>query len=118
MATLAGKIIDGDTGEQVPARVQVLASDGEFTHPDAAILKVGPGAPFFYSDGEFNVEVVRGRTRVVVERGTEYVPTTVSIEAPTTGAVAVEIVLERWSGLGGQGWHLSLIHISEPTRPY
>ena len=40
MATLAGKIIDGDTGEQVPARVRVLASNGEFVHPGDAILKV------------------------------------------------------------------------------
>ena len=111
MATLAGKVIDGDSGEQVPARVQVLASNGEFAHPDEAILKVGPGAPFFYSDGEFNVEVGRGRTQVVVERGTEYVPATVSVEAPSRGTIAVEIVLERWSGLGAQGWHPGNTHI-------
>ena len=68
MATLAGKIIDGDTGEQVPARVRVLASNGEFVHPGDAILKVGPGDHFFYADGGFEVEVGRGRTQIVVER--------------------------------------------------
>ncbi len=111
MAMLVGRIIDGDSGEQVPARVRVLASNGSFAHPDTAILKVGPGAPFFYSDGKFSVEVGRGPTQVVVERGTEYVPATVTTEVPTKGAVAVEVVLERWSGLAAQGWHPGNTHI-------
>jgi len=111
MATLTGKIIDGDTGEQVPARVRVLASNGEFVHPSEAILKVGPGDQFFYADGGFEVEVGRGRTQIVVERGTEYVPTTVTVETPTSGILATDVVLERWSGLGEQGWHPGNTHI-------
>ena len=53
MAKLTGSIVDEATGERVEARVQVLASSGSFVHPTDAILKVGPGAPFFYSDGTF-----------------------------------------------------------------
>ena len=49
MAKLTGSIVDEATGERVEARVQVLASTGSFVHPSDAILKVGPGAPFFYS---------------------------------------------------------------------
>ncbi len=111
MTTLTGRIIDRQSEAQVPARVQVLSSTGEFAQPSGAILKVGPGAPFFYSEGTFQVDVPRGRTRVTVERGTEYVPATVDVDAPARGALAVDVELERWSELGEQGWHPGNTHI-------
>ena len=43
MARLAGSIIDEATGDPMPARVQVIASTGDFLHPPDAILKVGSG---------------------------------------------------------------------------
>ena len=86
MATLTGSIVDEGTGERIEARVQVLDSTGSFTHPSDAILKVGTGDPFFYSDGSFSVEVPRGKTRIAVERGTEYVPADVTIDAPSRGS--------------------------------
>ena len=95
----------------VAARVQVLASTGSFAHPPNAILKVGPGAPFFYSDGTFSVDVPRGRTQVLVERGTEYVPARVTLDAPAQGTVAIDVTLERWTELGEQGWHPGNTHI-------
>ena len=111
MAKLTGSIVDKDSGQQIAARVQVLASTGEFEHPPDAILKVGTGTPFFYADGGFEVDVPRGRTRVIVEHGTEYVPAEVSIDAPSQGVMAVEIEMERWSELGDQGWHPGNTHI-------
>ena len=108
---LTGAVIDKDTGERIPAKVQVTASSGMFVYPDDAILKVGSGAPFFYSDGGFEVAVNRGPTRIVVERGTEYVPAVVNVEAPSRGSLAVDIELERWSELGAQGWHPGNTHI-------
>ena len=111
MAKLTGSIVDRDSGENVPARVQVLASTGESVHPPDAILKVGPGAPFFYSDGQFEVDVPRGQTRVVVERGTEYVPAQVDLDVSAQGTVTVEALLERWTDLGEQGWHPGNTHI-------
>jgi hypothetical protein len=56
MATIAGKIMDKSTHETIAARVQVLSVEGRFMYPREALLKVGPGIPFFYSDGEFVVE--------------------------------------------------------------
>ena len=108
---LAGKIIDKATGEEVAARVQVLGSSGNFISPSDAILKVGPGEPFFYADGSFEVGVTRGPTRVTVERGTEYVPAQIDIDAPSRGTVAIDVELERWSELGDQGWHPGNTHI-------
>ena len=120
MAKLIGSIVDKATGEPVEARVQVLASSGAFIHPANAILKVGPGAPFFYSDGQFEVEVPRGMTQVVAERGTEYVPARLTVDAPSRGTSAVEIELERWSELSGLGWHPGNTHLhydEKETRP-
>ena len=111
MTKLAGVIIDETTGEPVAARVQVLDSRGVFIHPPNAILKVGPGAPFFYSDGAFDVDITRGPTQVIVERGTEYAPAIVKLDAAPTGTEAVEIALRRWSDLAQQGWHPGNTHI-------
>ena len=111
MARLAGRIYDSATGETVSARVHVSDSTGAFAHPPDAILKVGPGASFFYSDGGFEVDVTRGWVRVVVERGTEYAPARIDLEAPGQGAVTVDVKLERWSRLGDEGWHPGNTHI-------
>ena len=74
MTKLAGKIIDGGTGEAVEARVQVVGPGGNQLAPADAMFKVGSGEPFFYSDGEFSLEVPRGRVEITVERGTEFTP--------------------------------------------
>ena len=111
MARLAGRIYDAATGETVSARVHVSDSTGAFAHPPDAILKIGPGASFFYSDGSFEVDVTRGWVRVVVERGTEYAPARIDLEAPGQGAVTVDVKLERWSRLGDDGWHPGNTHI-------
>ena len=111
MGRLTGRIIDKATGEPVEARVQVIGPNGNFSHPSDALLKVGTGAPFFYSDGTFDLNVGRGKVRVVAERGTEYVPAEITVDAPLQGTAAVELELERWAELGEQGWHPGNTHI-------
>jgi hypothetical protein len=54
--------------------VQVITSQGEFARPDGALFQVGTGQPFFYSDGNFELDVPGGPIRLLVERGTEYRP--------------------------------------------
>ena len=111
MPKITGSIVDAATGEPVPARVQVLVSTGETVHPPDAILKVGPGAPFFYADGAFEVEAPRGAARVVAERGTEYAPATLYLDIPASGVVAADIRMERWNELALQGWHPGNTHL-------
>ena len=119
-ANLKGTIVDGATGQLIPARVQVLTSKGRFVHPAGSLLKEGSGDPFFYSEGTFEVDVSRGNTRVIVERGTEYTPAKVDLYAPAFGTVVADIVLERWTDLGDRGWHPGNTHIhydDRETRP-
>jgi hypothetical protein len=111
MSKLSGRIIDKQSGEQVEARVQVLSSGGTFLHPPDALLKVGPGLPFFYCDGAFDVDAPRGVTRILVERGTEYAPVQLDLDLAARGVTTVEIELERWNRLGELGWHPGNTHI-------
>ena len=87
MSILHGNIIDGTSGERIDAKVHVLNSRGQFAQPNNAILKNGPGTSFFFCNGEFEVRVNRGRTDVLVERGTEYEPARVVVEMPENGSL-------------------------------
>ena len=112
MGKIAARIVDAATGEAVEARVQVLTSGGVFAHPSDALLKVGTGLPFFYCDGEFSVDVPRGLTQVLVERGTEYVPA--RLDPGGAGARHGGRSTCRWSAgrtWAQRGWHPGNTHI-------
>ncbi|HIF12246.1 MAG TPA: hypothetical protein EYQ82_04415 [Dehalococcoidia bacterium] len=112
MAKLTGKIIDPTTGATVQARVQVLSPNGLQLAPADAMWKVGTGEPFFYSNGDFSLDVPRGQSRITVERGTEYRPWTGTVSVDNVGeTVALDINLERWADLPDRGWHPGNTHI-------
>ena len=111
MTKLVGSIIDKVTGEPVETKVQVLTAGGKFIHPNNAILKIGSGSPFFYSNGNFEIDVPRGKTRLTIERGTEYIPQNINVDVPAHGVVDLDINIERWSILADQGWHPGNTHI-------
>ena len=112
MAKLTGKIIDPTTGATAQARVQVLSPNGLQLAPADAMWKVGTGEPFFYSGGDFSVDVPRGQSRITVERGTEYRPWTGTVSVDNAGeTVALDIELERWADLPDRGWHPGNTHI-------
>lgn len=111
MTKIIGSIFDKGTGHKIEAKVNVLGAAGNFIAPSDAILKIGPGSPFFYSDGEFQVGVGRGWVRIRVERGTEYVPAQIDLEIPSRGDVVIDVELERWSELSNLGWHPGNTHI-------
>jgi hypothetical protein len=120
MPTLRGRIWDRESNRPLEARVQVVASSGQAVAPRDAIHKVGTGEPFFYSDGTFEVELPSGPTDVVVERGTEYRPTRLSVDVPRHGVAEIEVTLERWIRLGEQGWYAGNTHVhydEKETRP-
>jgi hypothetical protein len=70
VTTLCGRIWDRERGRTLEARVQVLASTGEFCTPAGALLKVGGGEPSFYSDGAFSVDVPGGQVDLVAQAST------------------------------------------------
>ena len=111
MGILHGHIIDSATGKQIDAKVHVLTSDGRFAHPREAVLKRGPGTPFFFCNGSFEVRGGRGRTDILVERGTEYEPLRTVVDMPEHGARDVEISLKRWYFPQENNWYPGNTHI-------
>ena len=111
MPTLVGRIWDHDTATPLPARVQVVASNGALCSPDGSIQKYGTGEPFFYAESSFELLVPSGQTDIVVERGTEYHPLRITVTAPRQGTLAVDLPLRRWARLAEQGWHAGNTHI-------
>ena len=105
MATLHATIVDAATNERIDAKVHVLDASGSFKSPTGSIHKIGPGTPFFFSAGEFSVDVGRGRADILVERGTEYRPRRIVVETPAAGIVDVEIPIERWHHPQQQRWY-------------
>ena len=111
MATIRGVITDATSGEPAACTVHVLSADGRFVHPEGAVLKVGPGTPAFYCAGSFEVSVPTGGVRVLVERGTEYVPLERNLTVTETQNVDLELPLQRWTHLTERGWYPGNTHI-------
>ena len=111
MPTLVGRIWDRDTSTALPARVQVLASDGSLRAPTDSIHKYGTGEPFFYTDGTFEVGLPSGQADIVVERGTEYHPLRMTVMVPRHGTVEVDLPIQRWAKLVEQGLYAGNTHI-------
>ena len=108
---LTARIVDAATGEKVGGRVQIIGTEGAPIAPPDAMWKIGTGEPFFYSDGEFTLNVPRGRVQVTVERGTEYVPWRRTLEFNEPGDVEHVIELQRWCDPAADGWHPGNLHL-------
>ncbi len=91
MGRIKGVVIDAVSGEKVVSKVQVLSSNGRYLRPSDSIEKVGPGSPFFYCDGEVEVQAARGQVDVIVERGTEDQPSKTTFDVVKTGTKDVLI---------------------------
>ena len=111
MGLLHGTIVDAETNQRINAKVHVLSANGSFIRPADSLLKRGPGTPFFFSDGEFEVSAPRGRADVLVERGTEYEPARAAVEMPSKGVVDVEIPIRRWYYPQEDNWYPGNTHI-------
>ena len=74
MTLLSISIIDDSTGSKLPCKVRLLNSFEEFLSPLDSIKKIGPGLEFFYSDGDFTMDMPSGKAKILIERGTEYEP--------------------------------------------
>ena len=116
MATLHGHVRDARSDARLEAKVKVVSANGRFVHPRGSILKVGPGEPSFYCDGEFRVEVPRGATEIVVERGTEYEPLRQTVSMPSKGSAEITLRLKRWTDLPGDNWYPGNTHLHYSER--
>ncbi len=120
MGIVHGTIIDEETDEIIDAKVHVLDARGNFVSPVDALLKQGPGKRFFFCDGEFELNAPRGRTDILVERGTEYEPVRRVVDIPAKGTVDVCMTIRRWFDPQEANWYPGNTHIhydENETRP-
>ena len=56
MGKIRGVIVDAESGEKLEAKVQILSPNGRLLMPQGSLEKRGPGEPFFYCNGDFEVD--------------------------------------------------------------
>lgn len=125
-ATLRVVVTDADTNRPAFCRVNVVGSDGNYYEP-----RENPLAPwslqrlgnrkgkgpfryygwFFYSGGDFTVEVPPGETRVEAWKGFEYRPETASVRAGAGERRSVALTLRRTLAMGAAGYASGDTHL-------
>ncbi|HXT57409.1 MAG TPA: CehA/McbA family metallohydrolase, partial [Pirellulales bacterium] len=126
VGSLDVKIVDRSTGEPTFCRVNVVGADGNYYEPADHPLapwslhragnRLGKGPIryygwFFYTPGEFHVDVPAGPVRIEVWKGYEFRPVrfTASAAAGATKKVALE--LERTAPMAELGYYSGDTHL-------
>jgi TolB protein len=113
-ATLRGRVT-GPDGVVVPARIQLLASDGRGYVPNGAFHRVSPANEihYFHSTGEFEVTVPAGDIRVEALRGFEWVPADETVHATPGATVTVDLRMERLADPRQSNWVSGDTHVHD-----
>lgn len=119
-------MLDAADGRPTFCRVNVVGADGHFYEPRDTVLspyslhRLGnrPGKGpfryygwFFYSAGEFEVEVPPGATRVEVWKGYEFRPERKTIDVSVDKTAELQIALHRTAPLEELGYYSGDTHI-------
>jgi hypothetical protein len=123
-APLQGTVLDAETGNPIPCRVQVRGADGKL-HLAKSAAAGGTAVPYTkersgsleshvtLSAHPFRVELPPGAYAVTVQRGKEYLPETRRVEIADR-PVNLEFRLKRWIDLGARGWYSGETHVHRP----
>ena len=103
-ATIAGRVIDAETGTTISATIAILASDGSTVtdHPSFQ--------PGFRSSGTFQKQLLPGETTIVVTRGYDYIAAQRRLTLVGDERRSETFVLQRRSTLRREGWYCGNNH--------
>ena len=98
-ASIAGRVIDSETGATIPATITIRASDGAIVtdHPS---FQAG-----FRSSGTFEKQVPAGDTTIAVSRGFDYLPIRRRFTLAADERRTETFELRRRSPLRREGWY-------------
>ncbi len=109
MGKLTVRVLDGDTGKPLRARVHLTAGDGRAYAPDQSWFRADwlmfdhmdkSEYHYFHTDGEFEVMLPPGPAKLAFSRGFEYQPE----EREATAPGSLTVTLRRITNMAAQGW--------------
>ncbi len=114
MATVRVRVF-GPDGATVPARIQLLASDGRGYSPEGAFHRVSQvnEIHYFHTTGEFEVVVPAGEVRLEAVRGFEWIPADETVVAASGEVTTVELRMERLADPMAEGWVSGDTHVHD-----
>ena len=115
---LTVRVLD-EEGSVTPARIYLTGSDGRAYRPAETLARVSNadyGQPFggdyyFYSGGEFQVDLPPGEATLEVVKGFEYQPVSREVSIAAGGSGTAEVRLQKPFDLRRQGWYSGDTHI-------
>ncbi len=123
--TLVGTIIDGDTGEPVPARVYAIGSNDSLYMAEKCLpyeqLRFGSrigytGRHFTTIGNTFTVKLPEGSATIIIERGKEYIPVEEKLTISSGKIIKKEFVIRRWLNMAAEGWYSGDLHVHRPLK--
>ena len=117
-ASLRVRLLD-ERGLSAPARVYLTGPDGRAYVPDGVLPRVTNGdygQPFggdyfFYTGGEFEVELPAGQALLEAVKGIEYTPVTKKVQISPGQTNRLEIELEKPFDMDRRGWYSGDVHM-------
>lgn len=114
MGRLHVSIVDADTGQPLPARVHLVASDKRAYAPAGSWLRADSFVEdhlekdeyhYFYADAApFDMDVPPGSTQLTVAHGLQYMAAESHVDVPTQGVAELRVTLRRIDDLPAKGW--------------
>jgi hypothetical protein len=98
-ATIAGRVIDAETGATIPATITIRTSDGAIV-TDHLSFQAG-----FRSSGTFEKQLPAGETTIVVSRGFDYLASRHRLTLARDERRTETFELRRRSPLHREGWY-------------
>ncbi len=106
------RVLD-ESGRHVPARVEVVGSDGLGRAPSGTYLRYTPirAGAYFHTRGVSRLVLPAGKTRIRVARGFEHRYQERVVDLQPSGPRSLEFRLERFHDAAARGWYSGDIHI-------
>jgi len=107
------RVIDAATKQPLRARVHLNAADGRAYAPAESWFRADwlmfdhmdkSEYHYFHTDGDFEIDLPPGLTRLSVSRGFEYLPVEKSVTVDATKPESITIALARLDNLPAKGW--------------
>ncbi|MDF1862332.1 MAG: CehA/McbA family metallohydrolase [Verrucomicrobiales bacterium] len=104
------RLIDGDTGEPVTARVSIKRVGGNFHFPPGALYRLTGSVGHFYVEGQVSLELPLGEYEVRVYHGPEYRVDSRTLTVSNQNE-PVSIPLKRWIHMADRKWYSGENHV-------